>query len=126
MEMTYFHLVWVERVLGAVHLGAGHEVQRLPVWADVLDLADGLGGGGHVVGHVLLLGPGDQLLRGPGVGVGELAGVWRHAAAVPVGDHVVAGARARAGVPRALTKVVTAASSPEAVKHVTIAAKLLK
>ena len=59
-ENDLFHLVWVERVLGAVHLGAGDEVQRLPVRADVLDLADGLGGGGHVVGDVLLLGPGHQ------------------------------------------------------------------
>ena len=128
-ENDLFHLVWVERVLGAVHLGPGDEVQRLTVRANVLDLADGLGGGGHVVGHVLLLGPGDQLLRGPGVGVGELAGVGRHAAAVAVGHHVVAGARARAGVAPLTQVVAAAASAPETGKHVTkknFAAKLLK
>ncbi len=99
----------------------GNEVQRLTVRPDVLHLPDGLGGGGHVVGHVLLLCPGHQggLARVSAL-VAELTGVWGHAPAVTIGHHLVSTACSapRAGV-TPLTQIVASAAAPAIRQNIT-------
>ena len=91
----------------------GYKVQGLAVWPDVLHLPDGLGGGGHVVGHVLLLCPGHQGGLPVSALVAELTRVWRHLPAVAIGHHLVSAACSapRAGV-APLTQIVTPPCSP--------------